>query len=59
MEQTLEILEVKNDKNEVDNSSEKSTTNQKTKFDEEWEKAIPVEKVFDDLLIYVRGLWKK
>jgi translation initiation factor 2 alpha subunit (eIF-2alpha) len=59
MEQTLEILEVKNDKNEVDNSSEKSTTNQKTKFDEEWEKAIPAEKVFDDLLIYVRGLWKK
>jgi hypothetical protein len=29
------------------------------RFEDRWDKAIPAEKVFDDLLVYTKSLWKK
>jgi hypothetical protein len=40
-------------------TTKETSVKAKTKFQEEWEKGISADKAFDELLTYVRNLWKK
>ncbi len=59
MQQVIDISNKKNTKEAEIPTTKKVSVKAKTKFQEEWEKGIPADKAFDDLLTYVRGLWKK
>jgi hypothetical protein len=53
-----QVINTNNKKSEIP-STEKINAKVKTRFQEEWAKSIPADKAMDDLLIYVKGLWKK
>jgi hypothetical protein len=59
MPQVIDINNKKSIKISEDSNTEKLSVKGKTKFQEEWEKSIPADKAFDELLTYVRNLWKK
>lgn len=57
-----QVINVNNKESKVKSemlTNEKEGGKVKTKFQEEWEKGIPADKAFDDLLNYVKDLWKK
>ncbi len=56
MAQVIEVRNKKNTKKSEIYNTDKADVKVKTKFQEEWEKSIPAEKAFDDLLTYVRNL---
>jgi hypothetical protein len=54
-----QVIDLKKEKVAERSNIEKKEEKPKTKFQQEWENAIPADKAFDDLLTHVRGLWKK
>lgn len=56
MAQVIEVRNKKNTKKSEIYNTDKADVKAKTTFQQEWEKSIPAEKAFDDLLTYVRNL---
>lgn len=59
MPQVIDINNKKNTKKSEIPATEKISVKAKKKFQEEWEKAIPIEDARKHLLKTVRDLWQK